>query len=62
MDKPKRLGISISADAGKKLKILQSELERTLGFEPSVTQIVEHLITKETQKSTPDTNGQTEEA
>jgi hypothetical protein len=40
----KRYGVSISAPAAERLKELQKVLEKTLGFEPSMTQVVEYLI------------------
>lgn len=40
----KRMTLSISADAGEKLRALQGKLERRIGFEPSLAQIVEYLI------------------
>jgi hypothetical protein len=40
----KRMTLSISADAGEKLRALQGVFERGIGFEPSLAQIVEHLI------------------
>ena len=40
----KRMTLSISADAGEKLRALQGKLERRIGFEPSLAQLVEYLI------------------
>ena len=40
----KRMTLSISADAGDRLRVMQGELERRIGFEPSLAQIVEYLI------------------
>lgn len=40
----KRLTLSISATAGDQLRALQGKLERSIGFEPSLAQIVEYLI------------------
>lgn len=40
----KRLTLSISADAGDQLRALQGKLERRIGFEPSLAQIMEYLI------------------
>lgn len=40
----KRMTLSISADAGDRLRAMQGKLERRIGFEPSLAQIVEYLI------------------
>ena len=40
----KRLTLSLSPDAGDQLRALQGKLERRIGFEPSLAQIVEYLI------------------
>lgn len=40
----KRMTLSISAEAGDRLRAMQGELERRIGFEPSLAQIVEYLI------------------
>jgi hypothetical protein len=40
----KRTSVSISESAAAKLRDMQSEFERKLGFEPSLAQIVELLI------------------
>ena len=42
----KRMTLSISADAGDRLRAMQGKLERSIGFEPSLAQIVEHLISE----------------
>ena len=41
----KRYGVSISLEAAERLKQIQKELEVERGFEPSMTQVVEYLIT-----------------
>ena len=40
----KRLTLSLSPDAGDQLRALQGKLERRIGFEPSLAQIMEYLI------------------
>jgi hypothetical protein len=40
----KRMTLSISAQAGDRLRAMQGQLERRIGFEPSLAQIVEYLI------------------
>ena len=40
----KRLTLSLSPDAGDQLRALQGKLERRIGFEPSLAQLVEYLI------------------
>ena len=42
----KRMTLSISADAGEKLRALQGVFERGIGFEPSLAQLVEYLISE----------------
>ena len=42
----KRLTLSLSPDAGDQLRALQGKLERRIGFEPSLAQIVEYLISE----------------
>mgnify|MGYP003354032517 FL=1 len=42
--KEKRYGISISLAAGVALKQLQATLERQIGFKPSMSQVVEFLV------------------
>lgn len=40
----KRVTLSISAEAGDRLRAMQVQLERRIGFEPSLAQIMEYLI------------------
>lgn len=40
----KRTSVSISASALERLRFMQGEFERRVGFEPSLAQIVELLI------------------
>jgi hypothetical protein len=40
----KRTSISVSATAIAKLRAMQREMEIKLGFEPSLSQLVEYLI------------------
>jgi hypothetical protein len=41
---PKRVSISVSPECGEKLRTMQERLERKVGFEPSLAQIVEFLV------------------
>jgi hypothetical protein len=50
----KRTSVSISAKSLEQLRAMQADLERSIGFEPSLAQIVEHLI-KEYAAKTQDT-------
>ena len=45
--KEKRYAISISMGAGNALRRVQEQLERQIGFVPSMSQVVEYLATKE---------------
>jgi hypothetical protein len=49
--KANRYGVTVSAQAGEQLKELQKIFERKVGFEPSLAQVVEYLISKEYQDS-----------
>lgn len=49
--KQQRLNVSINAEAANKLLQLKGEIAKYLGFEPSVTQVVEFLITTYKEKS-----------
>jgi len=49
--KANRYGITVSAQAGEQLKELQKIFERKVGFEPSLAQVVEYLISREYQDS-----------
>jgi hypothetical protein len=42
--KNKRVTINLSIEAGEKLLAIKSTVAEELGFTPSVTQVVEHLI------------------
>jgi hypothetical protein len=44
--KNKRVTINLSIEAGEKLLAIKSTVAEELGFTPSVTQVVEHLILK----------------
>lgn len=44
--KEKRYAISISNKAGNALRRLQEQLEREVGFVPSMSQVVEYLATQ----------------
>ena len=44
--KNKRVTINLSIDAGEKLLAIKFVVAEELGFMPSVTQVVEHLIRK----------------
>lgn len=44
--KAKRVMISITIDAGKKLYDIRDDVAKELGFKPSMTQIVEFLVRK----------------
>jgi hypothetical protein len=44
----KRTSISVSATAIAKLRAMQREMEIKLGFEPSLSQLVEYLIDRMT--------------
>jgi len=44
--KAKRVMISITIDAGKKLYDIRDDVAKELGFKPSMTQIVEFLARK----------------
>jgi len=44
--KNKRVTINLSIDAGEKLLAIKFVVAKELGFMPSVTQVVEHLIRK----------------
>lgn len=58
--KEKRYAISISMNAGNALRRLQEQLEREIGFVPSMSQVVEYLVTKHIRESSTDkvTGGQ----
>ena len=45
--KANRYGVTVSAQAGEQLKELQKIFERKVGFEPSLAQVVEYLISRE---------------
>jgi hypothetical protein len=45
--KANRYGVTVSAQAGEQLKELQKGFERRVGFEPSLAQVVEYLISRE---------------
>jgi hypothetical protein len=45
----KRTSISVSATAIAKLRAMQREMEIKLGFEPSLSQLVEYLIDRMTE-------------
>lgn len=49
--KANRYGVTVSAQAGEQLKELQKVFERKVGFEPSLAQVVEYLISREYQDS-----------
>jgi hypothetical protein len=49
--KANRYGVTVSAQAGEQLKELQKAFERKVGFEPSLAQVVEYLISREYQDS-----------
>jgi hypothetical protein len=42
--KSKRLAINLSIEAGEKLLAIKFKVAEELGFMPSVTQVVEHLV------------------
>jgi hypothetical protein len=46
----KRHGVHLSEEAFERLKDLQKEFGQKVGFEPSLTQVIEYLVLKETQK------------
>lgn len=45
----KRTSVSVSATAIAKLRAMQKEMEIKLGFEPSLSQLVEYLIDRMTE-------------
>jgi hypothetical protein len=49
--KANRYGVTVSAQAGEQLKELQKVFERKVGFEPSLAQVVEYLISREYNES-----------
>lgn len=49
--KANRYGVTVSAQAGEQLKELQKIFERKVGFEPSLAQVVEYLISREYNES-----------
>lgn len=50
----KRSSVGISGEAAERLRILQAEMERKVGFEPSLAQIVEFLVTNYLTERYPD--------
>lgn len=40
----KRMCLSINEQAAQKLRNLQAQVERRIGFEPSLAQLVEYLV------------------
>lgn len=50
----KRAGVGVSGETHEKLRILQAEMERKVGFEPSLAQIVEFLVTNYLTERYPD--------
>jgi hypothetical protein len=50
--KEKRYAISISNKAGNALRRLQEQLEREVGFVPSMSQVVEYLAIQYTKPPT----------
>lgn len=44
--KNKRMAINLSLEAGEKLLAVKFKVAEELGFTPSITQVVEHLIRK----------------
>jgi len=44
--KSKRLAVNLSLEAGEKLLAVKFKVAEELGFTPSITQVVEHLIRK----------------
>jgi len=44
--KSKRVAVNLSLEAGEKLMAVKFKVAEELGFTPSITQVVEHLIRK----------------
>jgi hypothetical protein len=55
-----RTSISVSSETREQLRNMQSEFERKVGFEPSVAQLVEYLVSEYVKRNNEDkvTNGQ----
>ena len=49
MNKEKRVGVSLHADAARAVAEIQAQLEREVGFAPSFSQVIEFLV-REYQK------------
>ena len=56
MNKEKRVGVSLHADAYRTLQQIQDELERKVGFRPSLSQVVEYLVASYQDKIVQQTN------
>lgn len=52
MNKEKRVGVSLHADAARAVMEVQAEIERKVGFTPSLSQVIEFLV-REYQKKSP---------
>ena len=46
-EKDKGKSVRINTKSYEDLRTLQDELSKTVGFVPSITQIIEHLVSKE---------------
>ena len=55
MNKEKRVGVSLHADAARALIGVQKEIEARIGFTPSLSQVIEFLV-REYQSKTNQTN------
>lgn len=44
--KSKRVAVNLSLEAGEKLMAVKFKVAEELGFTPSITQVIEHLIRK----------------
>lgn len=56
MNKEKRVGVSLHADAARAVMEVQAEIERKVGFAPSLSQVIEFLVREYQSKQTNQTN------
>ena len=56
MNKEKRVGVSLHADAARVIYEIQAKLEREVGFTPSLSQVIEFLVREYQKQQSNQTN------
>lgn len=56
MNKEKRVGVSLHADAARAVTEIQQKLEREVGFTPSLSQVIEFLVREYQKQQSNQTN------